>query len=555
MSEQRYRLRDSTLVEPLVNHWWAWPYLLSPVAASLHLRNYQLPVMRSYLQDPQAHLRASQDPDLLGGPFVNVPVERADEVRKLCDDTERLQHANIKLADAVTEGMRRLFAEGKGQSLDDYYDRMPEAMRGFAELIYDYNNQPNLRFVEGLLYESPYYDESLQSLRLTQAKSDKERPFFMSTPRLTNDEAIDWVIPFASAQVDELLSLDTEPRPLNEIREMLGDERVLPLLDANPASPPEPWTGKDVRIRYFGHACTLVEHSGTAILTDPLISVLPSDGGVERFTYRDLPQRIDYAIVTHNHCDHFVLETLLRLRHRIDCLVVPRSYGILHGDVSLKTLCRKLGFKRVVEIDAFETLPLPEGEIIAIPFFGEHGDLAHGKAAYVVRTGHERILFGADSNCLDKKVYEHVRSYTGRIDTVFLGVEPVGAPLSWSYGAMFPRMQQQAIDSSRRQRGCDAQRALDLLDAVGASRVYNYGMGEEPWLEHILALASAEDFPQIQESNKLLAKARSFGFLEAERLSGKREIHLDHARPREHVFAASQLFAQAEPDTEDQFAF
>jgi hypothetical protein len=80
-------------------------------------------------------------------------------------------------------------------------------------------------------------------------------------------------------------------------------------------------------------------------------------------------------------------------------------------------------------------------------------------------------------------------------------------------------------------------------------------MGEEPWLEHILALASAEDFPQIQESNKLLAKARSFGFLEAERLSGKREIHLDHARPREHVFAASQLFAQAEPDTEDQFAF
>jgi L-ascorbate metabolism protein UlaG (beta-lactamase superfamily) len=287
-----------------------------------------------------------------------------------------------------------------------------------------------------------------------------------------------------------------------------------------------------------------------------LISVLPGEGGVERFTYRDLPRRLDYALVTHNHCDHFVLETLLRLRHRIDCLVVPRSYGILHGDVSLKTLCRKLGFKHVVDVDAFETLPLPEGEIIAIPFFGEHGDLAHGKIAYVVRTGHERILFGADSNCLDKKLYEHVRGYTGRIDTVFPGVEPVGAPLSWSYGAMFPRMQQQSIDSSRRQRGCDAARALALLDAVGATRVYNYGMGEEPWLEHILALASAADSPQVQESNKLLAKARTLGFLEAERLTGKREVHLDHARPRERAFvAAASAQPLVETDTEDQFAF
>ena len=552
MSEQRYRLRDSTLVEPLVNHWWAWPYLLSPVAASLHLRNYQLPVMRSYLQDPQAHLLASQDPELLGGPFLNAPVERADEIRTLCDDTERLQHANLELADAITEGMRRVFAEGKGQSLDDYYERMPESMRGYAELVYDYNNQPNLRFVEGLLYESPYYDESLQSLRLTHAKTDKERPFFMSTPRLTDEEASDWVISFASTEVDDLFSLDTDPRPLSKI----DDQRLTPFLDIDPGLVPEPWTGNDVRIRYFGHACTLVEHKGTAILTDPLISVIPTEGGSERFTYRDLPRRLDYALVTHNHCDHFVLETLLRLRHRIDCLVVPRSYGLLHGDVSLKTLCRKLGFKRVVEIDAFETLPLPEGEIIAIPFFGEHGDLAHGKTAYVVRTGHECMLFGADSNCLDKKLYEHVRGYTGRIDTVFLGVEPVGAPLSWSYGAMFPCAQQQAIDSSRRQRGCDAQRALALLDAVGASRVYNYGMGEEPWLEHILALASAADSPQILESNKLLAKARTLGFLEAERLSGKREIHLDRARPRERAFVtAAAAQTPVEVDTEDQFAF
>src|SRR5215467_13335573 len=160
MSEQRYRLRDSTSVEPLVNHWWAWPYLLSPVAASLHLRNYQLPVMQSYLQDPLAHLRASQDRDLLGGPFINIPVEHVDVVRMLHDDTELRQQRNIELADAVMDGVRWLSAEAKGQSFDGFYERLPEAIRGFVELIYDYHNQPNVRFVEGLLYESSYYDES-----------------------------------------------------------------------------------------------------------------------------------------------------------------------------------------------------------------------------------------------------------------------------------------------------------------------------------------------------------------------------------------------------------
>jgi hypothetical protein len=77
--------------------------------------------------------------------------------------------------------------------------------------------------------------------------------------------------------------------------------------------------------------------------------------------------------------DHFGLETLLRLRHGIECLVVNRSHGVFYGDISLKLLTQKLGFKNVVELDTLESISLPGGEIIAIPFMGEQADLPHGK--------------------------------------------------------------------------------------------------------------------------------------------------------------------------------
>jgi L-ascorbate metabolism protein UlaG (beta-lactamase superfamily) len=568
LKEDGYRLADSTVVEPLVADWPAWSYVIAPAVASLHLLHYQVHTMRSYLQNPEAHLDASQDPSLMGGPFINARVESAGEIARLLREAESGRREELEFAREITEFCGRLSAEAKGQSLETFYRSVPERLRGYVELVYDYNNNPLVRFSEGMLYESDYYDEGRQSLSISRLERDGTRPFFMSTPRLRSGGEVTWAVPFADPRVDELFKLDDAPQPLGRLRELLGlspkdDETLLPLLAREPVAEPERWEGEAVRLRYFGHACVLLEHRGVSVLTDPFVSVLPARGGIERLSYRDLPARIDYALVTHNHCDHFVLETLLRLRHRIGCLVVPRSYGLLYGDVSLKLLARKLGFRQVVELDTFESVPLPEGEIVAVPFLGEHGDLAHGKTAYVVRSGGERVLFGADSNCLDRKVYERVVSHLGPIPTVFLSVEPVGAPLSWSYGALFPRAQRRDLDQLRRQRGCDFRAALAILEAVGAVRVYNYGMGQEPWLGHILALPATDDSPQVRESERLLTETRRRGFVAAERLFGKGEIYLDGkaAPARAHVSGGDDG-GGAEPesppdfgDAEDQFVF
>jgi hypothetical protein len=251
---------------------------------------------------------------------------------------------------------------------------------------------------------------------------------------------------------------------------------------------------------------------------------MPSEGGIDRFTYADLPKEIDYVVVTHNHHDHFCMETLLRLRHKLKCLVLPRSFGIFYGDLSLKLLARKIGFKNVVELDTLESIPLPEGEIIAIPFMGEHADLPHGKTAYVIRAGSKRMLIAADSNCLDRRVYENVRSVVGAIDTVFLGMECVGAPLSWSCGPFFPHKPDFSHEQSRRYKGCDSAAAMSILDAMGAREIYVYAMGLEPWLEYLLGLALSEDSEQLRQASQLLSNAREKGLTSSQLLFGKCEL-------------------------------
>jgi L-ascorbate metabolism protein UlaG (beta-lactamase superfamily) len=532
MSDQKsYRLAGSTTIEPLINNWAVWSDVISPAPYSMHLLHYQIKTLSSYLANPEIHFKACRNPKFVGGPFVDVPLERAGEVRQLLERTEREQGDNVEFAKAITEAYEALTKDARGQSLEPFYEKLSPRLRGYVELLYDYYNHPILRLMEGLLYESPYYRKDLQSLRIFPTARDDSRRFFLSTPHLLDDGEFDWRVSFESLQLDEFFKLETTPQPLGQILDMMGLEpgeaqRLLPMLSQDPVTPIESWTQTTPCIRYLGHACVLIQWNGISVMTDPWVSVRPKEGGIDRIAYQDLPEKIDFALITHAHHDHFVAETLLRLRHKIQCLVVPRTFGLFYADTSLKLLAQKIGFKHVLEMDSLETIKLPDGEIIAVPFLGEHADLAHGKTAYIVRAGAERILFAADSNCLDRRLYEHIRRIIGDIETVFLGMECVGAPLSWLYGALLPSKLQYNQDQSRRTKGSDSKAALALLEAVGAKRVYIYAMGNEPWFQYGMGLGAPDDSVQIKEANKVISTARERGFIDAQRPFGKFETYL-----------------------------
>lgn len=528
-----YRLADSTVVEPLINKWSIWSDLISPLPYSLHMTNYQLKTLASYLEKPEIHVKAVRNPKFVGGPFVDYPPERAEEIRELMTTTQREQADNIALANAAIDFQNVIAEQATGQSIEPFYAKLPNELRGYVELLYDYFNHPILRFMESFLYAGPYYKPGLQSLRLFRQESDGSRRFFLSTPRLHEPDQIDWRIPFNDPRIDELFRLDREPQPLARIREILGlttadDERLLPLLTSDPLPPAPRWEGEEARIRYFGHACAMVEWKGVTVMTDPWLSVLPEQPGIDRFSYRDLPETIDYAVISHGHHDHFVSETLLRLRHRLKTLVVPRSFGMFYADTSLKLAAEKLGIRNVIELSPLESIPLPDGEIIGVPFFGEHADLAHAKSGYVVRTGKRQTLFAADSNCLDRQVYENLRKAIGPVQTSFLGMECVGAPITWLYGAFLPIKMSRSHEQTRRTQACNADRAEDLIAALGSDRVFNYAMGSEPWLEYSMGLGNSQENPQTRESDRFIERAHAKGLAaDSQRLFGKFETRLE----------------------------
>lgn len=121
-----------------------------------------------------------------------------------------------------------------------------------------------------------------------------------------------------------------------------------------------PYDGPGTRWRYFGHACILIETGGVSMLFDPVLSYT-YEADVSRYTYLDLPDQIDYVLITHNHQDHVLFETLLQIRNKVKNIVVPHgSTGTLQ-DPSLGLLLKNAGFKNVVTLDQMQEISTPNG--------------------------------------------------------------------------------------------------------------------------------------------------------------------------------------------------
>ncbi len=93
--------------------------------------------------------------------------------------------------------------------------------------------------------------------------------------------------------------------------------------------PPQQVTGSDLRASFVGHATVLLQTASLNILTDPVWSerVSPvSFAGPKRvnapgIAFDDLP-KIDVVLLSHNHYDHFDIDTLSKLGKRDNTLIV-----------------------------------------------------------------------------------------------------------------------------------------------------------------------------------------------------------------------------------------
>lgn len=356
-TEPRF-LRSNAIIEPLVDRFYAWLHIVAPVQASMNLANVQVPLLESYLHSPQVHINASKNPELRGGYFVGVEEERSMEISGLLDTIKRERADMLGFAAAVADAEELLRQSATGFDMTPIYPKLPAVLNGLVELAYDTNNQPSMHFFEPLLYNSPIFDERRQSIQLS-LDNGVERPFILSTPRLPSPDVIDLPMAFKHAGLDELFKARTRASSAARLREALElDDAQAALLEL--LLSPEPSLAADRhithtgRVRYFGHACLVLQTPEAAIVTDPFISTDNRVG--DRYTLDDLPDHIDLALITHGHQDHIVLETLLQLRPRLDAVVVPRSSRGNLCDPSIALYLRSMGFS-VIEVDDFEEVP------------------------------------------------------------------------------------------------------------------------------------------------------------------------------------------------------
>jgi L-ascorbate metabolism protein UlaG (beta-lactamase superfamily) len=529
MTDGNVYLKSNVLAEPLFNQWYAWTGLIAPSTAAMYVANSHLKIMQSFVASPQVHVAALKNPAMRGGPFINYGPEMVPQVRALIERTRAEQAPLLELGEAIQRLSVTLASEADGMSLEPLYERVPEALKGYVELTYDLNNSPSIRFIEGLLYRSRYYREASQSLALSLCETD-ERPFALSTPVLETEGRVRLDVPFRSHALDELFRMKTEPQPFGRVREALGlgaDEaegwRHL-FTEEEPRKAP-PYDGDRVRVRYFGHACVLIETKDCRVMIDPLVSY-EYPGAVPRYTYNDLPDVIDYVLITHNHQDHCMFETLLQLRHKIRNVLVPKNNGGGLADPSMKAVLRAIGFANVREIDEMESVEIEGGAVTGLPFLGEHADLnIRTKLAHLVQLNGKSVLCAADSNNLEPKLYEHIHELTGDVDVLFLGMECEGGPLSWLYGPLLSKPLSRKCDQARRLNGSNYARGIDLVGRLAPKQVYVYAMGQEPWLTFLTSIQYTEQSYPIVESDALVADCRRRD-IESERLFGRKEIYL-----------------------------
>lgn len=522
-------LRPNIVAEPLIDGWYAWTHLIPPATAARNITERHLKIIESYLECPEAHDAAVQDPAMAGGPYMHFSRNREDDVRALRDRILLDRKDLIELSRSIDKLDDLLRVKAKGFSLESLYAEVPSCLQGMVEIVYDLNSNPSFRLIEPLLYRSPLYDNALQSVMLSVISAD-DRPFVLSTPRLERGNAVQLHLPFACERYDRLFRMKREPAPFEVMRdelELCEEEAALfrTFLTSEPPPPYANYSGAGARWRYFGHACILLETGGISVLLDPVLSYT-YESEISRYTYEDLPDVIDYVLITHNHQDHILFETLLQLRHRIRTVVVPRNGGGALQDPSLRLLLKQCGFRNVIELSEMEEVDFGHGSITAVPFLGEHADLnVLTKAAYFVRLADHKLLFLADSCNVSPKLYEHIHRELGDADAIFLGMECDGAPLSWLYGPLLTQKLERAKDHSRRLAGSNYDRAIDIVEQFNCKEVYVYAMGQEPWLNHVMGIKYTEKSNPIVQSTRLIETCRSRG-LTAERLFGEKEIFL-----------------------------
>jgi hypothetical protein len=148
LSSTSLYLKQNIQVEPLVDQWYAWSYLIPPATYARNMCGRHFKIMDSYISAPQVHSEAVKNPRMLGGPFIDYEGEQVDDIKALRDRTKLERRNLVDLSEGIDQLDTMLRAKAKGLWMHPLYNEIPSPLRGYVELVYDLNNNPSFRLLE-----------------------------------------------------------------------------------------------------------------------------------------------------------------------------------------------------------------------------------------------------------------------------------------------------------------------------------------------------------------------------------------------------------------------
>jgi len=509
-NKKEFYLKDDVYFEPLFNHWYVWPYLIPPVTSSRYVVKTHRRIMSSFINNYALHIMAVKEKGMAGAEFLDCTEEQLPMIEGLIKEMDERCRDVIEMSDAVTELEDLLRKHTSGESVDYLYPQVPKPLQGYVEIFMDMEHRASYRLIEPLLYKSKYYKPELQTVSFGSYSKLDDRPFVLSTPRLPDENHVQLALDFNHPVLKRIFMARETPISEEEFEQIIGhlDTKgglsIRDLFTDQPSRYQHEPVKNGVKVTYTGHAGFLVETPDVSIMIDPVITSRGDKFASDVFSFSQLPTKIDYICLTHTHQDHVFLETLLQLRHKTEKLLVPKNNGGSLADPSLRLMLKQFGFD-VIEFDDLDELNIPGGKITSVPFLGEHGDLdVRSKTAWHLSLLGRSFFFGADSSNPDNHLYQRLGELFPDVDVLAIGMECVGAPYTWLYGALHTKMVSKNIKDSRRLNGSDFKQAFPMVEAFGAKQVFIYALGIEPWYKYFMGVEYDDDSVQIVESNKML---------------------------------------------------
>lgn len=174
---------------------------------------------------------------------------------------------------------------------------------------------------------------------------------------------------------------------------------------------------------WFGHSTFMVNMNGRLLLFDPVLSekALPIPFFYKRFqapvlSLRELPQKIDFIVISHDHYDHLDMETVKFFQDREVKFIVP---------LGLSSHLRGWGIskEKIIELDWWQSRKVGSLEFICTPaqhFSGRTKPYGNETlwASWVIRNKKNSLYFSGDSG-YDVHFREIGRKY-GPFDLAFI---------------------------------------------------------------------------------------------------------------------------------------